>query len=178
MRDWTRGDQDARDFLRDIHAGACGSFTTVLGPGSDMFHYNHIHLDLAMHGNTSTGPRRICKPRPLRPLPQGPHDGLPDAPEIEDEIEIARAKPKSERPALAQAGPGPGPSAAVPAPVRAPVPAPLPAPSGTPVPRPRTLNAFAPVPPAPVGIATLRAPGRTGEGRPSEWDLSGSDTRR
>lgn len=167
MRDWTRGDQDARAFLQDIHAGACGSFTTVLGPGSDMFHYNHIHVDLAMHGNSSTGPRRICKPRPQQmPLPQGPHDGLPDAPEIEDEIEIARARTRNERPALAQAGPGPGPIASVPAPV------------ATPVPRPRTINAFAPVPPAPIGIATLHAPRGPAEGRPSEWDLSASDPRR
>lgn len=57
VRDWWRGDDQARAFLQDVHAGACGHFTTVLGPGSNIFHYNHIHVDLALHGNTSTGPR-------------------------------------------------------------------------------------------------------------------------
>jgi hypothetical protein len=166
VRDWTRGDDDARAFLQDIHAGACSSFSTVLGPGSDMFHYNHIHLDLAMHGKSSTGPRRICKPRPQQtPLPQGPRDGLPDAPEIEDEIDIARANSKVERPSLARAGPGPAPIAS------------LPAPLATPVPRPRSFNSYAPIPPAPIGVANLRSP-RPGEGRPSDWDLPSPDPRR
>ncbi len=161
VRDWTRGDEASRAFLRDIHSGACGSFTTVLGPGSDMFHYNHIHLDLAMHGATSTGPRRICKPRPQQtPFPQGPHDGLPEAPEIEDEIEIAQAgRPPIERPAAIRAGPGSPPVASVPTPMV------------TPVPRPRAYNAFAPIPPAPIGVATLRAPRPTPAGGPPDWDL-------
>lgn len=159
VRDWARDDEDARAFLRDVHAGACGSFTTVLGPGSDMFHYNHIHLDLAMHGATSTGPRHICKPRPQQiPLPQGPRDGLPDAPEIEEELEIAQARPRSDHPASIQGGPGPAPVASLPAAV------------ATPVPRPRAFSAFAPIPPAPVGVATLRAPQGLTEGRPSDWD--------
>jgi hypothetical protein len=164
VRDWTRGDDAARAFLQDVHAGACGSFTTVLGPGADMFHYNHIHVDLAMHGATSTGPRRICKPRPQQlPTPQGPHDGLPDAPEIEDEIEIAQAgRPPVAPRATIAAGPGPAPVGSVPAPV--------------PISRPRSF-AFAPSPPAPVGVATLR-PSRSFEGRPSDWDLPASDPRR
>lgn len=163
VRDWTRGDDPTRAFLQDIHAGACETFTTVLAPGSNMFHYNHIHVDLAMHGNSATGPRRICKPRPEQaPSPQGPRDGLPDAPEIEDEIDIALARPRSERAPSIQAGPGAGPVAALPAAV------------ATPVPRPRMLNAFAPTPPtppAPIGIATLRASRGPAEGRPTERGL-------
>ena len=54
----------SRAFLHEVHAGACQHFTTVLGPGADVFHYNHFHLDLAMHGSTNTGPRRYCKPPP------------------------------------------------------------------------------------------------------------------
>jgi hypothetical protein len=30
-----------------LHASACKLFTTVLGPGSDGYHEDHIHLDLA-----------------------------------------------------------------------------------------------------------------------------------
>ena len=33
-------------FLRDIHSGACGIFTTVLGPNANAAHHDHIHLDL------------------------------------------------------------------------------------------------------------------------------------
>ena len=91
VKAWTRGDDQEKAFLREVQAGACQFFTTVLAPGSDSFHYNHIHLDLAMHGRTSTGPRRICKPRPapqLVPAP-GPRDGLPDAPDIDEEQDVA-----------------------------------------------------------------------------------------
>lgn len=37
--------QDQR-FLRTIRAQACGIFHTVLGPGSDSYHRDHIHLDM------------------------------------------------------------------------------------------------------------------------------------
>ena len=102
-------------FLREVHAGACQHFTTVLGPGADVFHYNHFHLDLAMHGSTSTGPRRYCRPNPppdLQPPPARP-DGLPPAPDLDEPMDVARA---AMRP---NAGPLDlhGPSAAIPPPV-------------------------------------------------------------
>ena len=37
---------DAR-FQKEVRAGACRLFTTVLGPGSDGVHENHLHFDLA-----------------------------------------------------------------------------------------------------------------------------------
>ena len=33
-------------FLSAIRSRACGQFTTVLGPGSDATHHDHLHLDL------------------------------------------------------------------------------------------------------------------------------------
>ncbi len=85
VRDWTRGDEQTQAFLREVQAGACETFTTVLAPGSNAFHYNHIHVDLAMHGNSSRGVRRICKPVPqLKNVPP-PRDDLPDAPDLMDE---------------------------------------------------------------------------------------------
>jgi hypothetical protein len=44
----TGWDGDAKDqaFLRAVRSAACGPFHTVLGPGSDSYHANHIHLDL------------------------------------------------------------------------------------------------------------------------------------
>ena len=93
QRGW-RGDPRESAFLHEVHAGACNAFTTVLGPGSDSFHYNHIHLDLAQHGNTSTGRRRVCKPVPQLQQPAAPAprlDTLPDPPSIEEELDIASA---------------------------------------------------------------------------------------
>jgi hypothetical protein len=104
VRDWKRSDSQESAFLREAHAGACQQFTTVLGPGADTFHYNHFHLDLAMHGSTNTGPRRYCRPAPapdLLPPPAKP-DGLPPAPEIEEPMDVSQAKP-APQPRFAQA---------------------------------------------------------------------------
>lgn len=70
LKDWRRGDPQAQAFLRDVHAGACGIFKTVLGPGADAFHENHLHLDLARHNARQSV---YCRPRiaprdPVEPL--------------------------------------------------------------------------------------------------------------
>jgi hypothetical protein len=44
--DWYSGSSENRAFLRAIRSEACGPFHTVLGPGSDAEHKDHIHLDL------------------------------------------------------------------------------------------------------------------------------------
>jgi len=41
----------AKDWREGIRASACARFSTVLGPGSDGFHEEHIHLDLAARHN-------------------------------------------------------------------------------------------------------------------------------
>jgi hypothetical protein len=48
-----------RTFLDGLRASACGYFTTVLGPGSDRHHSDHLHVDLASHG--SSDHYRICE---------------------------------------------------------------------------------------------------------------------
>lgn len=48
LRDW--GDGVAGDVLRQMHAQACGTFGTTLGPGSDGMHEDHFHYDTARHG--------------------------------------------------------------------------------------------------------------------------------
>jgi len=40
-------DDDTRDVMRELHAGACGLFGTVLGPDADRYHKGHFHLDTA-----------------------------------------------------------------------------------------------------------------------------------
>jgi hypothetical protein len=37
--------------MRAAHKAACGIFGTTLGPGSDGYHEDHLHLDTANHGN-------------------------------------------------------------------------------------------------------------------------------
>jgi hypothetical protein len=59
VKGW-RGSSQDQDFLREVFVGACTHFNTVLGPGSDMFHYDHFHLDLARHD--PRGVRRVCRP--------------------------------------------------------------------------------------------------------------------
>jgi hypothetical protein len=38
--------QVARDFRESTRKSACGRFSTVLGPGSDGYHEDHVHVDL------------------------------------------------------------------------------------------------------------------------------------
>ncbi len=49
----------ASAFVNTLRRSACGWFLTVLGPGSDDHHANHIHLDTEPHG--SNGGYRICQ---------------------------------------------------------------------------------------------------------------------
>ncbi|MGQ0611928.1 MAG: extensin-like domain-containing protein [Paracoccaceae bacterium] len=35
--------------MRKVHKAACGPFGATLGPGSDGFHEDHLHLDIARH---------------------------------------------------------------------------------------------------------------------------------
>ncbi len=35
--------------LKKVHAEACGTFGTVLGPNADRYHQDHFHLDVARH---------------------------------------------------------------------------------------------------------------------------------
>ena len=61
MKDGWRGLPEEQGFMRDIQAAACEHFTTVLAPGSNRFHYDHIHVDLMRR---SSGVR-ICNPEAM-----------------------------------------------------------------------------------------------------------------
>lgn len=45
--------------LTALRTAACGWFTTVLGPGSDAAHADHLHLDVQQHGSSDR--YRICQ---------------------------------------------------------------------------------------------------------------------
>src|SRR5919201_4547203 len=58
VRDGWHGAPAERGFLHDVQAAACRQFSTVLAPGSNAFHYDHIHVDLARHASG----RAVCSP--------------------------------------------------------------------------------------------------------------------
>jgi hypothetical protein len=53
-----RGLPEEQGFLRDVQAAACEQFTTVLAPGSNVYHYDHIHVDLMRRRDG----HRACNP--------------------------------------------------------------------------------------------------------------------
>jgi hypothetical protein len=58
VRDGWKGLPEEQGFLRDVQATACQQFTTVLAPGSNVYHYDHIHVDLMRRASR----RLICQP--------------------------------------------------------------------------------------------------------------------
>lgn len=56
----------SREMRERVLHSVCARFSTVLGPGSDWYHEDHIHLDLAQRRNDY----RICQWHVWDPLPQ------------------------------------------------------------------------------------------------------------
>lgn len=52
-------DAASERFIAGFRAAACGVFSTVLGPGSDAAHYDHIHVDIEMRGRD--GRSKFCQ---------------------------------------------------------------------------------------------------------------------
>lgn len=112
-----RGRPEEQDFLHEVFVGACRSFTTVLGPGSDAFHDDHLHLDLARHD--PAGRRHVCRPilkfeprldpdRPAaRPAPAPAPSQAADPPAEPDEDDDEAAGRPARVGALGQAAPLP-----------------------------------------------------------------------
>jgi hypothetical protein len=102
----------SREVRERVLHSVCTRFSTVLGPGSDWYHEDHIHLDLAQRRNDY----RICQWNVWDPLPQvapllpaeRPEEAPPrevaakaDAKDRADEGEAAKpAAPSGEAPAL------------------------------------------------------------------------------
>ena len=53
-----RGMPEEQGFLRDVQGSACQQFNTVLAPGSNSHHEDHIHVDLMRRSSRRT----ICQP--------------------------------------------------------------------------------------------------------------------
>ena len=91
-----------------VRASACARFSTVLGPGSDGYHEEHVHLDLEPRRNDY----KVCEWNVREPPPPveaqasepdaTPADGVPlqglDAPEIAlDDVPLPRPRPRAMR---------------------------------------------------------------------------------
>ena len=95
-----------KDWRETIKASVCARFSTVLGPGSDGYHEEHIHLDLAERRNNY----KICQwdvrvPPPVEAKAQSGQDNTAaadiaapqgdDAPAIPiDDVPLPRPRPK------------------------------------------------------------------------------------
>jgi hypothetical protein len=58
VKDGWHGQPEEQGFLRDVEAAACEQFMTVLAPGSNAYHYDHIHVDLMRRPRGT----RTCNP--------------------------------------------------------------------------------------------------------------------
>ncbi len=58
VKDGWKGLPEEQGFLRDVQGSACQNFNTVLAPGSNVYHYDHIHVDLMRRASG----RIICQP--------------------------------------------------------------------------------------------------------------------
>jgi hypothetical protein len=58
VKDGWRGTPEEQGFLHDVQGAACTLFTTVLAPGSDANHDDHMHVDLMRRSSGHV----ICQP--------------------------------------------------------------------------------------------------------------------
>jgi hypothetical protein len=92
----------AREQREAVLHSVCARFTTVLGPGSDWYHEDHIHLDLAER----RGGYRICQWNVYDAMPATapllPAERPEEAPSREVAAKSDAAKPASAKPDVAE----------------------------------------------------------------------------
>ena len=77
--------QVTRDFREEVKRTACERFSTVLGPGSDGYHEEHVHVDLM---ERAPGRFRFCHWDVRDPEPE---------PEAAESVPLPRPRPDFER---------------------------------------------------------------------------------
>jgi hypothetical protein len=95
-----RGAPEEQGFLRDVQAAACDRFTTVLAPGSNVFHYDHMHVDLMRRASG----HRACNPRAvsgeeIAARVRGHYARQGRDPSVTGSLDPRRASTKARRPA-------------------------------------------------------------------------------
>ena len=61
VKDGWHGLPEEQGFLRDVEASACQNFNTVLAPGANVYHRDHMHVDLMRRARRPY----ICEPAPV-----------------------------------------------------------------------------------------------------------------
>ncbi|HZQ13682.1 MAG TPA: extensin family protein [Pseudolabrys sp.] len=61
VKDGWHGAPEEQGFLHDVQLYACETFSTVLAPGYNVYHYDHIHVDLMRRDSGS----RPCRPNAI-----------------------------------------------------------------------------------------------------------------
>ena len=84
----------SRETREKVLASVCTRFTTVLGPGSDWYHEDHIHLDLAQRRNNY----KLCQWGVYDPLPAVAPLMPAERPEEAPPRLTAEERAKSEKP--------------------------------------------------------------------------------
>jgi len=84
----------SRETREKVLASVCTRFTTVLGPGSDWYHEDHIHLDLAQRRNNY----KLCQWDVYDPLPAVAPLMPAERPEEAPPRLTAEERTKSEKP--------------------------------------------------------------------------------
>ncbi|HEY0218287.1 MAG TPA: extensin family protein [Afipia sp.] len=101
---WLTDRHLARETRETVLASVCTRFMTVLGPGSDWYHEDHIHLDLAERRNNY----KLCQWGVYDPLPEiaplMPADRPSEAPprstaEATDKAVVSPPQPSEDAPA-------------------------------------------------------------------------------
>ena len=90
-----------RSLREDVLHSVCARFSTVLGPGSDWYHEDHVHLDLIERRNNY----RICQWNVWDPLPQiapllpaeRPSEAPPREVAAKSDAESEEAEPEANR---------------------------------------------------------------------------------
>jgi len=85
----------AKDLRQKIRSSACARFSTVLGPGSDGYHEEHIHLDLAeRHNGYKLCQWELREPPPAQTESAPPTDGAGEEAAIPaSEVPLPRPRP-------------------------------------------------------------------------------------
>src|ERR1700674_1289131 len=61
VQDGWYGSPEEQGFLHDVQLYACETFSTVLAPGYNATHYDHLHVDLMRRASG----RRPCRPKAI-----------------------------------------------------------------------------------------------------------------
>ena len=91
VKDGWHGAPEEQGFLHDVQGAACEMFATVLAPGSNEYHYDHMHVDLMRRASG----RIICQPAAISgeaaaARAGGRYGWRPGAPSVTGSIASAR----------------------------------------------------------------------------------------